>query len=169
MASSGLGAKDVLLYWAVLKVQYTIHDELKTALFHLLYPCFVVYCKNNDTVAQANIVIFIVMVIFFLSLTLQPTWFLYFICTVFTERSAAPQTTLWRGPWPRFEPGSGGSLFTYFSLFTPTQTLFNNPYLFNLKSTFFKANIFLLIFFVDAWSYRRQVAWILSCDLLKQS
>ena len=24
--------------------------------------------------------------------------FNYFICTVFTERSAAPQTTLWRGP-----------------------------------------------------------------------
>ena len=26
------------------------------------------------------------------------------------ERSAAPQTTLWRGPGPRFEPGTGGSI-----------------------------------------------------------
>ena len=29
--------------------------------------------------------------------------------TVFTEGSAAPQTALWRGPEPRFEPGTGES------------------------------------------------------------
>ena len=36
--------------------------------------------------------------------------FYYLICTVFTERSAASQTALWRGPGPRFEPGTGGSI-----------------------------------------------------------
>ena len=49
---------------------------------------------------------------------------LYFICTVFTERSAAPQTTLWRGPWPRFEPGTGGS-----SLFILVYSYLHKPYL----------------------------------------
>ena len=32
--------------------------------------------------------------------------FYYFICTVFTEQSAAPQTALWGGPGPRFKPGT---------------------------------------------------------------
>ena len=36
-------------------------------------------------------------------------FFYYFICAVFIERSAAPQTALWRGPGPRFEPGMGGT------------------------------------------------------------
>ena len=32
----------------------------------------------------------------------------YFICTALTVRYSAPQNTLWRGPWRRFEPGTGG-------------------------------------------------------------
>ena len=31
-----------------------------------------------------------------------------YLYTIFTERYAAPQTTLWRAPGPRFEPGTGG-------------------------------------------------------------
>ena len=34
---------------------------------------------------------------------------IYLYSTVFTELSAAPQTTLGRGPGSRFEPGTGGS------------------------------------------------------------
>ena len=35
--------------------------------------------------------------------------FYYIICTELIGLNPAPQTTLWGGPGPRFEPGTGGS------------------------------------------------------------
>ena len=34
----------------------------------------------------------------------------YFICIVFTELPATPQTTMWRGQGAEIEPGTGGSI-----------------------------------------------------------
>ena len=50
-----------------------------------------------------------IIFIFLFTANLSLVLLIYLYSTVFTELSAAPQTTLGRGPGSRFEPGTGGS------------------------------------------------------------
>ena len=62
---------------------------------------------SNNISANYFFIYLIKLQLFFFTYSQQGIVFHYLIFTILTARAAAPQTALWGGPRPRFEPGTG--------------------------------------------------------------
>ena len=94
-------------------------NRLKKSLYSL-FPIFNTDCFFSGPqlyvwyeicicIALKDCVLEPIIFIFLFTANLSLVLLIYLYSTVFTELSAAPQTTLGRGPGSRFEPGTGGS------------------------------------------------------------